>query len=151
MTAKPIKKRAAQLSAMDIAKITMRKARKKERDIKLSVRKYSLPELSVRKFSLPEPPAGTSTARKLQNPDHIDIVKGMMQVPSARDMGLSEEGEEMHDKMVIAATRQLSATTGGQYSRYIARRIEGYSRPDTESMVFKMHRRFRTRVISLTS
>ena len=127
MTAKPIKKRAAQLSAMDIAKITLRRARRKERNIKLSVMKYSLPE----------PPAGTSTARKLHNPDHIDIVKGMMQVPSARDMGLSEEGEEIHDKMVIAATRQLSATTGGQYSRYIARLIEGYSRPDPESIVAK--------------
>ena len=37
-------------------------------------------------------------------------------------MGLSEEGGAIHDKMVIAATRQLSSTTGGLYSRYIGRR-----------------------------
>ena len=122
MIPKPSKKRAAQLSTLDIAKITLKKARQKERSIKLSVMKNTLPE----------PPAGTSTARKLQNPDHIDIVKGMMHVPSARDMGLTKEGEEIHDKMVIAATRQLSATTGGQYSRYIARLIGEYKRPEPE-------------------
>ena len=120
---KPIKKRAAQLSALDIAKITLKKARQKERNIRLSAMKNSLPE----------PPAGTSTARKLQNPDHIDIVKGLMHVPSARDLGLTKEGEDIHDKMVIAATRQLSATTGGQYSRYIARLIKEYRRSDPES------------------
>ena len=122
MAAKPIKKRAAQMSAMDIAKIAMRRARKKERDLMLSIKKSSLTEPCVKKFALPEPPAGTSTARKLQNPDHCDIVKGMLRVPSAKDMGLSEEGEAIHDKMVIAATRQLSSTTGGLYSRYIGRR-----------------------------
>ena len=78
-------------------------------------------------------PRCTSKARKLQNPDHIDIVKEMMHVPSARDMGLTREGEEIHDKMVIAATRQLSASTGGQYNRYIARLIKEYRRSDPES------------------
>ena len=131
MTTKPIKKRAAQLSALDIAKITLKKARQKERNIKLSAMKNSLPE----------PPAGTSTARKLQNPDHIDIVKGMMHVPSAGDMGLTKEGEEIHDKMVTAATRQLSATTGGQYSRYIARLIGEYW---DSARLCKKYRRFRT-------
>ena len=97
------KKPAGRLSALDIAKNTLKKARQKERKIKLSEMKNTLPE----------PPAGASTARRLQNPDHVDIVKGMMNIPSARDMGLSMEGEEIHDKMMIATTRQLSASTGG--------------------------------------
>ena len=110
------------MNAMDLAKIALRRARKKERDLMLSFKKSALTEPGSKKFVLPEPPAGTSTARKLQNPDHCDIVQGLLQVPSARDMGLSEEGGAIHDKMVIAATRQLSSTTGGLYSRYIGRR-----------------------------
>ena len=107
---------------MDIANIALRKARKKERDLMLSLKKSSLIETNSKKFKLPEPPAGTSTARKLQNPEHCDIVKGMLRVPSAGDMGLSEEGGALHDKMVTAATRQLSSATGRLYSRYIVRR-----------------------------
>ena len=107
---------------MDIANIALRKARKKERDLMLSLKKSSLIETNPKKFKLPEPPAGTSTARKLQNPEHCDIVKGMLRVPSAGDMGLSEEGGALHDKMVTAATRQLSSGTGKLYSRYISRR-----------------------------
>jgi hypothetical protein len=117
------KKPAGRLSALDIAKNTLKTARQKERKIKLSEMKNTLPE----------PPAGASTARRLQNPDHVDIVKGMMNVPSARDMGLSMEGEEIHNKMMIATTRQLSASTGGQYSRYIARLCKGYRRVEPES------------------
>ena len=56
-------------------------------------------------------------------------------------MGLTKEGEEIHDKMVIAATRQLSATTGGQYSRYIARLIGEYW---YSARLCKKYRRFRT-------
>ena len=108
VTPKPGKKQAGQPGALDIAKSTWRKSLLKERKAKLS----------VMKDALPKPPAGTSTARKLQNPDHVDIVKGMMNVPSARDMGLSVKGEVIHDKMLIATTRQLSASTGAQYSRY---------------------------------
>ena len=107
---------------MDIANTALRKARKKERDLMLRLKKSSLIETNAKKFKLPEPPAGTSTARKLQNPEHSDIVKGLLRVPSAGDMGLSEEGGALHDKMVTAATRQLSAATGKLYSRYIVRR-----------------------------
>jgi hypothetical protein len=113
---KPGKKPAGRLSALDIAKNTLKKARQKERKIKLSEMKNTLPE----------PPAGASTVRRLQNPDHVNIVKGMMNIPSARDMGLSMEGEEIHDKM-------MRATTGGQYSRYIARLCKGYRRVEPES------------------
>ena len=122
MAAKPIKKRAAQLSAMDIAKITMRRARKKERDLLISMKNSALTETIPKKFKLPDPPAGTSTARRLQHPEHCDLVKGMLRVPTPGDMGLSEEGEALHGRMVTAATRQLSSATGKLYSRYIARR-----------------------------
>ena len=108
VTTKPGKKQAGQPGALDIAKSTWRKSLLKERKAKLG----------VMKDVLPKPPTGTSAARKLQNPEHVDIVKGMMNVPSARDMGLSVKGEVIHDKMVIATTRQLSASTGAQYSRY---------------------------------
>ena len=123
MIPKPGKKPAGRPSALDIAKITLRKALQKERKIKLSVMKNTLPK----------PPAGASTARRLQDPAHVDIVKGMMNVPSARDMGLSMEGEAIHDKMMIATTRQLSASTGGQYSRYTARLCKVYRRVEPES------------------
>jgi hypothetical protein len=122
VSVKPIKKKAALRSAMDIANTALRKVRKKERDLLLSLKKSSLIETNPKKFKLPEPPAGTSTARKLQHPEHCDIVKGMLRVPSAGEMGLSEEGGALHDKMVTAATRQLSSATGKLYSRYIARR-----------------------------
>ena len=62
------------MGAMDLAKIALRRARKKERDLMFSLRKSSLTEPGSKKFALPEPPVGTSTARKLQNPDHCDIV-----------------------------------------------------------------------------
>ena len=109
-TSKPVKKQAVQQGALDIAKSTWRKSLLKVRHAKLD----------GMKDVLPKPPTGTSAARKLQNPEHVDIVKGMMNVPSARDMGLSVKGEVIHDKMVIAATRQLSASTGSLYSRYTA-------------------------------
>ena len=109
-TSKPGKKQAVQPGALDIAKSTWRKSLLKERKAKPG----------VMKDVLPKPPTGASAARKLQNPEHVDIVKGLMNVPSARDMGLSVKGEVIHDKMVIAATRQLSASTGSLYSRYTA-------------------------------
>ena len=108
MSQKPGKKPAGQPSALDIARNAWKKSLLKEHKTKLS----------VMKDALPKPPAGTSTARKLQDPDHVDIVKGMINVPSARDMGLRVKGEAIHDKMLIATTRQLSASTGAQYSRY---------------------------------
>jgi acetaldehyde dehydrogenase (acetylating) len=110
VTPKPGKKQAVQQGALDIAKSTWRKSLLKERKV----------ELGVMKDVLPEPPTGASAARKMQNPEHVDIVKGLMNVPSARDMGLNVKGEGIHDKMVIAATRQLSSSTGSQYSRYTA-------------------------------
>ena len=110
-TSKPGKKQAVQKGALDIARSTWRKSLLKERKTKLD----------AMKDVLPKPPSGASAARKLQNPEHVDLVKGLMNVPSAREMGLSGKGEGIHDKMVIAATRQLSASTGSQYSRYTAR------------------------------
>ena len=122
---KPGKKPAGRPSALDIGKNTWRKSLLKERKIKLS----------VMKDALPKPPAGTSTARKLQDPDHVDIVKGMMNVPSARDMGLSMEGKAIHDKMMIATLRQLSSATGGQYSRYTAKLCKVYRRENLSHIV----------------
>ena len=110
VTSKPGKKQAVQKGALDIAKSTWRKSLLKVRHAKLD----------GMKDVLPKPPTGASAARKLQNPEHVDLVKGLMNVPSAREMGLSVKGEVIHDKMVIAATRQLSASTGSQYSRYMA-------------------------------
>ena len=52
-------------------------------------------KLGVMKDVLPKPPTGASAC-------------------------LSVKGEVIHDKMVIATTRQLSASTGSQYSRYTA-------------------------------
>ena len=109
MTPKQGKKPAMKngTSAMDIAKNNYIKSLQKQRKIKLS----------VMEAALPKPPAGTSTARKLQDPDHVDLVKAMVNVPSAKEMGLGVEGESIYDKMLMATTRQLSASTGAQYSR----------------------------------
>ena len=95
-------------SAMDIAKNNWIKSLQKKRKIKLS----------AMEAALPKPPAGTSTARKLQDPDHVDLVKAMVNVPSAKEMGLGVKGESIYDKMLMATTRQLNASTGAQYSRY---------------------------------
>ena len=110
MTQKPVKKPAMKsgTSALEIAKNTWIKSLQKKCKIKLS---------SV-ETTLPEPPAGKSTARKLQDPDHVDFVKAMINVPSAKEMGLKEEGEKLYDKMLTASTRGLSASTGAQYRRY---------------------------------
>ena len=64
---KPVKKPAMKsgTSALDIAKSNWIKSLQKQRKIKLS---------SV-EATLPKPPAGTSTARKLQDPDHADFVR----------------------------------------------------------------------------
>ena len=45
-------------------------------------------------------------------------MKAMINVPSAKEMGLKEEGEKLYDKMLTASTRGLSASTGAQYRRY---------------------------------
>ena len=50
-------------SAMDIAKNNWIKSLQKQRKIKLS----------AMEAALPKPPAGTSTARKLQDPAHVDL------------------------------------------------------------------------------
>ena len=105
---KPAKK--IMRSAMEAAKITWLKAQKKKNKSKLSSAEATLPEL-------PEPPAGTSTARRLQDPDHIDIVKAMVKVPSAQELGLGKKGEQLYDKMLTATTRGLNASTGAQYRR----------------------------------
>ena len=38
--------------------------------------------------------------------------------PSAKEMGLGVKRESIYDKMLMATTRQLNASTGAQYSRY---------------------------------
>ena len=78
-------------------------------------------KLSAAEAKLPEPPAGTSTARRLQDPDHVDIVKAMVNVPSAHELGLRKEGEQLYDKMMKATTRGLNSSTGSQYRRYYVR------------------------------
>ena len=110
MSPKPGKKPAMKngTSALDITKNNWIKSLRKQRKIKLS-------EMEA---ALPKPPAGTSTARKLQDPDHVDLVKAMVNVPSAKDMGLGVKGESIYDKMLMATTRQLNASTGAQYRRY---------------------------------
>ena len=95
-------------SAMDIAKNNGIKSLQKQRKTKLS----------AREAALPKPPAGTSTARKLQDPNHVDLVKAMVNVPSAKEMGLGVKGESIDDKMLMANARQLNLPTGAQYSRY---------------------------------
>ena len=94
--------------AMESAKITWLKAQKKKNKMKLS----------AAEAKLPEPPAGTSTARRLQDPDHVDIVKAMVKVPSAQELGLRKDGEQLYDKMMKATSRGLNSSTGGQYRRY---------------------------------
>ena len=107
---KPVKKPAKKImkSALEAAKSTWIKALQKKNKIKLS----------AIEAKLPEPPAGTSTARKFQDPDHVDIVKALVNVPSAKEMGLGVKGEKLYDKMLTATTRGLNVSTGGQYRRY---------------------------------
>ena len=85
--------------------------------IKALKRKVMLPAAEVK---LPKPPAGTSTARRLQDPRHSDIVRGLVNVPSLQEMGLKKEGEAQHyyGKMLDVTTRGLSATSGSLYYRY---------------------------------
>ena len=103
---KPAKK--IMRSAMEAARITWIKAHKKKSKMKLS----------AAEAKLPEPPAGTSTARRLQDPGHVDIVKALVKVPSNQEMGLKKEGEQLYGKMMEATTRGLSSSSGGQYRRY---------------------------------
>ena len=109
MIPKPVKKPAVKIvrSALETARSTWIKALQKKRKIKLS---------SV-EATLPKPPAGTSMARRFQDPDHVDIVKAKVNVPSAKEMGLGVKGESLYDKM-LTATRGLNASTGSQYRRY---------------------------------
>ena len=94
---KPVKKPAMKIvrSPLETARSTWIKALQKKNKIKLS---------SV-EATLPEPHTSTSTARRLQDPDHVDIVKAMVNVPSAKEMGLGVKGEKLYDKMLTATTR----------------------------------------------
>ena len=74
---KPVLK-APKKSAQQLAKI---KGLKKK--------KMKLPKVEVK---LPKAPARTSTAIRLQDPRHSDIVRGLVNVPSLQDMGLRKEG-----------------------------------------------------------
>ena len=104
---KPAKKTVR--SAMVIAKIAGIKAHKKK----------GKSTLSAAEAKLPEPPAGTSTARRLQDPGHVDIAKALVRGPSIQEMGLKKEGEQLYSKMMEATTRGLSASSGGKYFRYV--------------------------------
>ena len=86
--------------------------------IKALKKKMKLPAAEVKP---PKPPAGTSTARRLQDPRHADIVRGLVNVPSMQEMGLRKEGEAHHyyGKMLDVTTRGLSATSGSSYYRYV--------------------------------
>ena len=85
--------------------------------IKALKKMVTLPAAEVK---LPKPPAGTSTARRLQDPMHADIVRGLVNVPSMQDMWLRKEGEaqDYYSKMMEVTTRGLSATSGSSYYRY---------------------------------
>ena len=96
-------------SAQEIARIAMIKAHRKKNKM----------TLSEAEAKLPEPPAGTSTARRLQDPGHADIVKALVKVPSIQEIGLRKEGEQLYSKMMEATTRGLSASSGGKYFRYV--------------------------------
>ena len=79
-------------------------------------KKLMLPSADV---ELPKPPAGTSTARRLQDPRHSDVVRGLVNVPSLQEMKLKEgEAKEYYGKMLDVTTRGLSATSGSVYYRY---------------------------------
>ena len=83
----------------------------------LKKKKMKLPKVEVK---LTKAPAGTSTARRLQDPRHSDIVRGLVNVPSLQDMGLRKEGgsQSFYGKMLDVTTRGLSANTGSLYYRY---------------------------------
>ena len=100
---KPVRK-APKKSAQQLAKIK-------------GLKKKKMPKVEV---ELPKAPAGTSTARRLQDPRHSDIVRGLLNVPSLQDMGLKKEGgpQSYYGKMLDVTTRGLSATTGLLYYRY---------------------------------
>ena len=104
-----IPKLARRMSAHESAMNAWIKARKRK----------SKATLSAAEAKLPEPPAGTSTARRLQDPGHVDIVKALVKVPSLQEMGLKKEGEQLYDKMMEAATRGLSSSSGSKYFRYV--------------------------------
>ena len=59
-------------SAQESARIAWIKAHKKKNKM----------TLSAAEAKLPKPPAGTSTARRLQDPGHVDVVKALIKVPS---------------------------------------------------------------------
>ena len=100
-------------SAQESARIAWIKAHKKRNKM----------TLSAAEAKLPEPPAGTITARRLQDPGHVDIVKALVKVPSIQKMGLKKEGEQLYAKMMEATTRGLSASSGGKYYRYVSQRL----------------------------
>jgi hypothetical protein len=84
-------------SALDIAKNNWIKSLQKEHKIKLSVMEAQAP----RRHEHSEEATGPRPRRHRQGHE--------------QERG---EGEAIHNKMLMATTRQLSASTGAQYSRY---------------------------------
>ena len=114
-------KRPLQLDTVDTMKKPVLKAPKKSAPhlakIKgLKKKKMKLPKVEVK---LPKAPASTSTARRLQDPRHSDMMRGLINVPSLQDMGLRKEGEaqSFYGKMLVVTTRGLTANTGSLYYR----------------------------------
>ena len=105
---KAIPKPATTKGAQESARITWIKAQKRKNKL----------TLSAAEAKLQEPPAGTSTARRLQDPRHADMVRALVKVPTIQEMGLQKQGEPLYSKMMEAATRGLSASSGCKYFRY---------------------------------
>ena len=79
--------------------------------IKALKKKVTLPAAEVKP---PKPPAGTSTARRLQDPRHSDIVRGLVNVPSRTCMqviGLSK-AQHYYGEMLEVTTRGAECHLG---------------------------------------
>jgi len=103
-----ILKPATTKGAQESAKIAWIKAQRKKNKL----------TLSAEEAKLPEPPAGTSTARRMQDPGHVDMVKALVKFPTIQEMGLQKQAEPLYARTIEAATRGLSASAGCQYFRY---------------------------------
>ena len=67
-----------------VVKTTKKSAQQLANIQALKKKKVILPSAEL---ELPKPPAGTSTARRLQDPRHSDIVRGLQEI------GLNKEGK----------------------------------------------------------
>ena len=83
------------LPQLDTVTKPVRKAPKKSAQQLAKIKGLKKKKMHKVDLELPKAPAGTSTARRLQDPRHSDIVRGLVNVPSLQDMGLKkDEGAE---------------------------------------------------------